>query len=200
MDCELMYNAKTNALYEVYKVMRHTAVIKKSGKNFGYSVVTAPVIDDYSISWQLKFDNIDTLENAIAAAKGVNTNMEIYMNSLEIRKISNEIKSAVDNNYDFSTYCFDSEAALNELLENEDIDKVKTVVAVYIKDHDYDGRISINNKEWAEYYIEQNEIDAEPLSASISYLGHSGLVDLFAQTLINYDTIDDTLDLTENNS
>ena len=177
---ELFYHPQTNSLYEVVKQLKYSAVVRlHSGGGGDYAVVTSPVIDDYSISWRLKF-NCDSKQSAIETAKGIDLNMEIFKNQTDYLDTARDIDEAFAKNND--GYSFRSDNALEELLQEHSLDEISTVLAVYINRNDHDGRISITNKEWAKNYIAENSVNIDDYRP-INNLQHNGLVNMFADDL-----------------
>lgn len=113
----------------------------------------------------------------------------------------------------YNNNILDSQSALNELLERYPADRIVLVIALNIGSKGWDGRISRENKEWANEFLANvaSEIRERPDGCYLTI--HPGLLNLFANTVRSHiekekelaaeqsqekDEIYDTLDLKNN--
>lgn len=72
-----------------------------------------------------------------------------------------EIAGAIDKairDYNFELYRYDLEKAANMVITKYGVEPVSRILAEYVKRHDYDGRISADNKKWAKgFELPNNE-------------------------------------------
>ena len=94
------------------------------------------------------------------------------------------IADAIHNNY--NGYRIDTETALKQLSGTFPLERIATVMAVTIREHDYDGRISRDNKEWAKSFPFPRNIDNWGVDRNTAFFidsVHPGLLDLFADAV-----------------
>ena len=80
----------------------------------------------------------------------------------------------------------DTESALKELTERFTLERIGLVVAVTVREQEWDGRISHTNKEWAKSVPFIKDIDdwGNDRNAAFRVSAiHTGLIDLFAHTV-----------------
>ena len=80
----------------------------------------------------------------------------------------------------------DTESALKELTESFTLERIGLVVAVTVREQEWDGRISHTNKEWAKSVPFIKDIDdwGNDRSAAFRVSAiHTGLIDLFGHTV-----------------
>ena len=107
----------------------------------------------------------------------------------------------------------DSESALNDLLERFSADRIALVMALNIRSKDWDGRISRENKEWANEFLANFAPEIRERPDGCFLTTHPGIINLFANTVRSHlekekelapeqaqekDEIYDTLDLKNN--
>lgn len=108
--------------------------------------------------------------------------IELYRASRrENIECSHMIDSFISKHY--NDYTLDSHGALNELLERYPADRIALVTALNIKSKSMDGRISGENKKWADEFLVNvaSEIRERPDGCYLT--AHSGLLNLFADTV-----------------
>ncbi len=94
------------------------------------------------------------------------------------------ISDAIRKNYSNNT--LDTKAALKELTECFSLERIAVIAAVSLRDKDWDGRISGENKAWAKAFPFPKDIDDWGIDRNIAYEIseiHSGLLDLFANAV-----------------
>ena len=80
----------------------------------------------------------------------------------------------------------DTTSALKELTESFTLERIALVMAVTVREQEWDGRISHTNKEWAKSVPFTKDIDnwGNDRNAAFRVSGiHTGLIDLFAHTV-----------------
>lgn len=80
----------------------------------------------------------------------------------------------------------DTKTALNELTESFSLERIAVIAAVSLRDKDWDGRISSENKAWAKAFPFPKDIDDWGIDRNIVYAiseTHPGLLDLFANAV-----------------
>ena len=80
----------------------------------------------------------------------------------------------------------DTESALKELKESFTLERIGLVIAVTVREQEWDGRISHTNKEWAKSVPFTKDIDnwGNDRNAAFRVSSiHTGLIDLFAHTV-----------------
>ena len=77
----------------------------------------------------------------------------------------------------------DSESALNDLLERFSADRIALVTALNIRSKDWDGRISIENKEWANEFLANFAPEIRERPDGCFLTTHPGIINLFANTV-----------------
>ena len=192
---ELFYHEETNSMYELIKQFKNTAVVRLQSAGGGdYLVVTMPHFVNGNISWGLPY-HCESKQAAIDTAKGIDRCMAEFNNIFEFRDVAEDVKTSIGNHHD--GYHFDPDKTLDDLLEQHSYDEIKTVLAVFIYDHEHDGRISVTNKNWAKEYISENGIDTNKLSNNIAHLQHNILVNALADEMREYEDKNQVLDLTK---
>lgn len=158
------------------------------------------------------------LSNVLVYAKSLSEAREL--DELDIYRASRNENHACANMIDafiskhYNDNSLDSEGALNDLLEMYPIERIALVSAVNIADKSWDGRISNENKAWANAFLEDYPDDVMRQKGEYYLTAHPGLVNLFADTVRSYiekhreiepeqkekeqDEIYDTLDLEHN--
>ena len=80
----------------------------------------------------------------------------------------------------------DTKSALKELTESFTLERIALVIAVTVREQEWDGRISHTNKEWAKSVPFTKDIDnwGNDRNAAFRVSSiHTGLIDLFAHTV-----------------
>lgn len=80
----------------------------------------------------------------------------------------------------------DTKTALNELTESFSLERIAVIAAVSLRDKDWDGRISSENKAWSKAFPFPKDIDDWGIDRNIVYAiseTHPGLLDLFANAV-----------------
>lgn len=97
---------------------------------------------------------------------------------------SKAISAAIRKNYSNNT--LDTKAALQELTEGFSLERIAVVTAVSLRDKDWDGRISNNNKAWAKSVPFPRDFDDWGIdrnaACAVSEV-HSGILNLFADAV-----------------
>ena len=94
------------------------------------------------------------------------------------------ISKAINGNY--ADNCLNSENALKELKEKFSLDRIAVITAVSIRDKDWDGRFSNENKEWAKSFPFPKDLDDWGRDRNAKFRVtevHSGLLNIFTNTL-----------------
>lgn len=158
------------------------------------------------------FSNIPVYAKSLSEARDLDE-LEIYRASRnENHACANMTDAFISKHYNDNS--LDSEGALNDLLEKYPIERIALVSAVNIADKNLDGRISNENKAWANAFLEDYSDDVMRQKGEYYLTAHPGLVNLFADTVRSYiekhreiepeqkeqeqDEIYDTLDLEHN--
>ena len=158
------------------------------------------------------FSNIPVYAKSLSEARELDE-LEIYRASRnENHACANMTDAFISKHYNDNS--LDSEGALNDLLEKYPIERIALVSAVNIADKSWDGRISNENKAWANAFLEDYSDDVMRQKGEYYLTSHPGLVNLFADTVRSYieknrgiepeqkeqeqDEIYDTLDLEHN--
>ena len=158
------------------------------------------------------FSNIPVYAKSLSEARELNE-LDIYRASRnENHACANMIDAFISKHYNDNS--LDSEGALNDLLERYPIERIALVSAVNIADKNLDGRISNENKAWANAFLEDYSDDVMRQKGEYYLTAHPGLLNLFADTVRSYieknrelapeqkeqeqDEIYDTLDLEHN--
>lgn len=156
--------------------------------------------------------NVPVYAKSLPEARELNE-LDIYRASRnENHACANMIDAFISKHYNDNS--LDSEGALNDLLERYPIERIALVSAVNIADKNWDGRISNENKAWANAFLEDYSDDVMRQKGEYYLTAHPGLLNLFADTVRSYieknrelapeqkeqeqDEIYDTLDLEHN--
>ena len=158
------------------------------------------------------FSNIPVYAKSLPEARELNE-LDIYRASRkENTACANMTDAFISKHYKDNS--LDSESALNDLLERYPIERIALVSAVNIADKNWDGRISNENKAWANAFLEDYSDDVMRQKGEYYLTAHPGLLNLFVDTVRSYieknrelapeqkeqeqDEIYDTLDLEHN--
>lgn len=158
------------------------------------------------------FSNVPVYAKSLPEARELDE-LDIYRASRkENHACANVTDAFISKHYNDNS--LDSEGALNDLLEKYPIERIALVSAVNIADKNLDGRISNENKAWANAFLEDYSNDVMRQKGEYYLTAHPGLVNLFANTVRSYieknreiepeqkeqeqDEIYDTLDLEHN--
>lgn len=158
------------------------------------------------------FSNVPVYAKSLPEARELDE-LDIYRASRkENHACANVTDAFISKHYNDNS--LDSEGALNDLLEKYPIERIALVSAVNIADKNLDGRISNENKAWANAFLEDYSNDVMRQKGEYYLTAHPGLVNLFADTVRSYieknrelapeqkeqeqDEIYDTLDLEHN--
>lgn len=130
------------------------------------------------------FSNVPVYAKSHAEARNLDE-LEIYRaNRNENHACANMIDAFISKHYNDNS--LDSEGALNDLLERYPIERIALVSAVNIADRSRDGRISNENKAWANAFLENYPDDVMHQKGEYYLTAHPGLVNLFADTVRSY--------------
>lgn len=94
------------------------------------------------------------------------------------------ISEAIHSNY--KDDCLDTKTALKQLTDTFSLERIAVITAVSVRQHNKDGRISADNKEWAKSVPFPKDIDDWGIdrNAVFSIEGtHTGLINIFANTV-----------------
>ena len=158
------------------------------------------------------FSNVPVYAKSLSEARELNE-LDIYRASRnENHACANMTDAFISKHYNDNS--LDSEGALNDLLERYPIERIALVTAVNVADKEWDGRISNENKAWANAFLENYPDDVMRQKGEYYLTAHPGLLNLFADTVRSYieknreiepkqkeqeqDEIYDTLDLEHN--
>lgn len=158
------------------------------------------------------FSNVPVYAKSLPEARELDE-LDIYRASRnENHACANMTDAFISKHYNDNS--LDSEGALNDLLEKYPIERIALVFAVNIADKSRDGRISNENKAWANAFLEDYPDDVMRQKGEYYLTAHPGLLNLFADTVRSYieknrelapeqkeqekDEIYDTLDLEHN--
>lgn len=138
--------------------------------------------------------------------------IELYRASRKANSTCADMIDAFLSKY-YNNNRIDSESALNDLLERFSADRIALVTALNIGSKDWDGRISRENKEWANEFLANFAPEIRERPDGCYLTTHPGLLNLFANTVRTHlekekelaaeqsqekDEIYDTLDLKNN--
>ena len=130
------------------------------------------------------FNNLPVYAKSLSEARELNE-LDIYRASRnENHACANMIDAFISKHYNDNS--LDSEGALNDLLEMYPIERIALVSAVNIADKSWDGRISNENKAWANAFLEDYPDDVMRQKGEYYLTAHPGLVNLFADTVRSY--------------
>ena len=130
------------------------------------------------------FSNIPVYAKSLSEARELNE-LDIYRASRnENHACANVTDAFISKHYNDNS--LDSEGALNDLLERYPIERIALVSAVNIADKNLDGRISNENKAWANAFLEDYPDDVMRQKGEYYLTAHPGLVNLFADTVRSY--------------
>ena len=130
------------------------------------------------------FSNIPVYAKSLPEARELDE-LDIYRASRkENAACANMIDSFISKHYNDNS--LDSESALNDLLERYPIERIALVSAVNIADKSRDGRISNENKAWANAFLEDYPDDVMRQKGEYYLTAHPGLVNLFADIVRAY--------------
>ena len=130
------------------------------------------------------FSNIPVYAKSLPEARELDE-LDIYRASRnENHACANMIDSFISKHYNDNS--LDSESALNDLLERYPIERIALVSAVNIADKSRDGRISNENKAWANAFLEDYPDDVMRQKGEYYLTAHPGLVNLFADIVRAY--------------
>ena len=130
------------------------------------------------------FSNVPVYAKSLSEARELNE-LDIYRASRnENHACANMTDAFISKHYNDNS--LDSESALNDLLEKYPIERIALVSAVNIADKNWDGRISNENKAWANAFLEDYSNDVMRQKGEYYLTAHPGLVNLFANTVRSY--------------
>lgn len=130
------------------------------------------------------FSNVPVYAKSLPEARELDE-LDIYRASRnENHACANMIDAFISKHYNDNS--LDSESALNDLLERYPIERIALVSAVNIADKSRDGRISNENKAWANAFLEDYPDDVMRQKGEYYLTAHPGLVNLFANTVRSY--------------
>ena len=130
------------------------------------------------------FSNVPVYAKSLSEARELNE-LDIYRASRnENHACANMTDAFISKHYNDNS--LDSESALNDLLEKYPIERIALVSAVNIADKNWDGRISNENKAWANAFLENYPDDVMRQKGEYYLTAHPGLVNLFADTVRSY--------------
>ena len=130
------------------------------------------------------FSNVPVYAKSLSEARELDE-LEIYRASRnENHACANVTDAFISKHYNDNS--LDSEGALNDLLERYPIERIALVSAVNIADKNLDGRISNENKAWANAFLEDYPDDVMRQKGEYYLTAHPGLVNLFADTVRSY--------------
>ena len=110
----------------------------------------------------------------------MNNEVKEYEKSMrQNEKCATEIDLAIQQNYDIDHWCLKKECVF-PVLKKFGYDRICWVLVYYIQKHPSDGRISTENRDWANTYPILSKLVYD---ADIYISSHIGLVDLFATIL-----------------
>ena len=128
--------------------------------------------------------NVPVYAKSLSEARELDE-LDIYRASRnENHACANMIDAFISKHYNDNS--LDSEGALNDLLEMYPIERIALVSAVNIADKSWDGRISNENKAWANAFLEDYPDDVMRQKGEYYLTAHPGLVNLFADTVRSY--------------
>lgn len=114
-----------------------------------------------------------------------NNELEAYRTSKRANMAcKTAISDAIRKNY--NNNILDTKTALKELTESFSLERIVVITAVSLRDKDWDGRISRENKAWAKAFPFPKDIDDWGSDRNIVYAiseTHPGLLDLFANAV-----------------
>ena len=154
------------------------------------------------------FSNVPVYKKSPAEAREQGE-LEQYRASRKANSACADMIDAVLSKH-YNNNRIDSESALNDLLERFSADRIALVTALNIRSKDWDGRISRENKEWANEFLANFAPEIRERPDGCFLTTHPGIINLFANTVRSHlekekelaaqekDEIYDTLDLDNN--
>ena len=115
------------------------------------STVNVPVEHSEPKQEEIVFSNVPVYKKSPAEAREQGE-IEIYRESRKANSACADMIDAVLSKH-YNNNRIDSESALNDLLERFSADRIALVTALNIGSKDWDGRISRENKEWANVFL-----------------------------------------------
>ena len=130
------------------------------------------------------FSNVPVYAKSLSEARELDELDQYRASRKENSACANMIDSFISKHYNDNS--LDSEGALNDLLERYPIERIAFVSAVNIADKSRDGRISNENKAWANAFLEDYPDDVMRQKGEYYLTSHPGLLNLFADTVRSY--------------
>ena len=130
------------------------------------------------------FSNVPVYAKSLSEARELDE-LEIYRASRnENHACANMTDAFISKHYNDNS--LDSDGALNDLLEKYPIERIALVSAVNIADKSRDGRISNENRVWANAFLENYPEDVMRQKGEYYLTAHPGLLNLFVNTVRSY--------------
>ena len=144
-------DADSNMMLEIIKQDRFTAIMHVVyGNEREYELAIQPTFDDAAGTVKMR---VGSMFNTLAEAESAQNVYELSQRKGYFTNICRDIKQFInDSNYE--TYRYDFDSACEKCFERYTPEDAATALALYIKQHDWDGRISAQNKAWAKEQLE----------------------------------------------
>lgn len=129
--------------------------------------------------------NTTTIYNNTVQYAAEHNELEKYRASF---KANMECKTAITEALakHYKDNCIDTKSALKELINEFSLGRIAVIIAVTVREQEWDGRISAENKEWAKSVPFIKDIDDWGVDRNTAFRissTHSGIINLFANTL-----------------
>lgn len=168
-------------LLQLEKQDRFTSIFLVFGHDHNgqneYLVAIKPTIDEENgtVNWRT-----GSLFEGAEEAYNRQEKWELSQRKQHYSQVYSTISKAISaSNYDL--YRYDLNAAYNYCLQEQTAEDIRTAVALYLKDHSWDGRISKSNSDWAKEQLKDTLDDKIDRISSIST--HPTLINGFADTV-----------------
>ena len=130
---------------------------------------------------EIVFSNVPVYKKSPAEAREQGE-LEQYRASRKANSACADMIDAVLSKH-YNNNRIDSESALNDLLERFSADRIALVTALNIRSKDWDGRISRENKEWANEFLANFAPEIRERPDGCFLTTHPGIINLFANTV-----------------
>lgn len=173
----VVYEKDNGIMAEIIEQDRFTALLHViNGNEREYCVSIRPVFDDENGTFTSRVDSLfATLEEARSAQEIY----EISQRTEHFKKICREVKEIINENSE--GYFYDFQTSITKSIGNYGLEDLTTGLALYLKQHDWDGRISDRNKKWAKEQLQGTKNDN--LERFGVEMAHPAVMDGFADNL-----------------
>lgn len=184
-EFELYFSPDTDKLYEIRKAYRHSAVITSYSdderKGINYSVISKPLISNSILEWRLKYDNFN-YEKALEFAKEIDHMYTQVENNRVVTSTARDIDTQITKSSK-ELYHYDLQQAYEKTAEMHSEFDIALTTALTLHKYNWDGRISPNNKAWADNFLKANDVDTNEYNQFIACETHLAIFNGFADTV-----------------